>query len=289
MTKVTNLHQAHTNYSDDITVPGVNLKLTVTNQEEFKGLVEATRTELRKRSDVFATASSTLNDRKREALYEDLAAALAVAEVLLDPANVDYLINILDEHNIPMVVDAEKRNEYVPITRLLWGYWPKPTDTKPDPEFTYSRSTELYAKVLRGAAVRKIKSSELVAKLKEENGFKQFKDADDKKYLKSDEGEAEKKALREDVLKDEPIAVVPKGRIKASAKDGENLVCLLGRVTKDGQVEILQQLPSKHDALLSAIDRLPKEMIKDIRTRKGERENSEQGAFLSWGQSQDVA
>lgn len=258
----------------NLTVPGVELGLTVNSQEEYKGLVEATRKMIEKRSAAFAAVGKQLSDRKREALYEDLGAAAVIAKVLLAEEHVDYLIALLDEHNIPVVPDPTKRNAFVPITRLLWGSWTKPTDKKPKSEFVWTRSTELYAKVLRGAEVRNIRPRDLTARLKEEKGFKQFKAADDAKYLKTDVGEKEKAQRHKDVINDTPIARVPSGVKGLSEKNG-TLVTLLGRVNEEGGVDVLHRLPMSETAIHAAIDRLPVSVIDEIRQRRAERAKSE--------------
>lgn len=267
-----------TQYSNNnLVVPDADIDLTVTNQDEFKGLVETARNALRKRADVFSTASSTLSDRKRTALYEDLGAAGAVAKVLLDPANGDYLIDILDELDIPMVLDPTKRNEYVPICRLLWGYMPKVTTANPNPEFTWSRSTELYAKVLRGATLLGVQPADLAARLKKDKGFKSFKDADNRKYLKTDEDEKAKNDRRKLVINDEPKGHVPVGQFDFSEVEKEegHLVSLLGVVREDGSVDIVQRLAATQTGLSASIDKMDASVIADIRTRKAVREAEE--------------
>ncbi|MGA1852638.1 hypothetical protein VH570_17535 [Sphingobium sp. HT1-2] len=263
-------------YSDAITVPGVNLNLTVTSQDEMKNLVKAIRTNFQKRNDVFSTASTQLGDRKRTALYEDLASALAVAEVLLRDENADYLLDLLEEHNIPVVTDATKQNEYVPLARLMWGHWPKPTKKEPDPDFVWSRSTELYGKVLRGAVTRGITAFDLFETLKKENGFKKFKEADDNKYSKSDQDVAEKERRRDIILSDQPMGILPSGSLTAPKDSKENLVSLLARVNADGSVEIIRRLDVKHGSLVAILDKVPLVEVRGIENRILQRELAEE-------------
>lgn len=252
-----------------------NLDLTVTNQAEYKGLVEATRKSIQRTADGFSSERSDLSERTRKALYKDLGAVLAVAEVLLHEDNEEYYLDLLDEHDIPAVLDPTTRNEYLPIARLLWGYWPKSTTKNPNPAFAWSRSVELYAKVLRGAVVRGIKPKDLAATLTKENGFKKFKEEDDKKYRKTDADVIAMDQIIRDVITDVPKGSVPAGEIGVTDDEKSKglLISLLGRVCEDGSVEVIQRLAASQDALKAAILKIPAQRISDIRVAKCLRRN----------------
>lgn len=258
------------NTTINLMVPGMDLDLTVSNQEGANRLVDAARSQIAARSNSFKEARQGLATRQREALYEDLATALSVAQVLLDPSNEEYLDRLLDEHGIPIVLDPETRNAYVQITRLLWGYYPKATKENPYPKFTWSRSVELYGAVLRGAVLRGVMPHNLAAKLKEEKGFRKFKIKDKKKYQKTDLDLQDMDARRKLVTKDDAIGTLPPRLVTVTSDEKKEcqLISLLGRVMEDGSVEIIRRLPASQSVLLGAIDRLSDDVISEIRERK---------------------
>lgn len=248
------------------------LDLNVTDEAEFKHLYEGFRKGVVATGSGFNLEAKGLATRKREALYKDLAAALAVCEVLLDPANVDYLIDALEFHGIPAVVDPEKGNEYVPLCRLLWGFWPKATTTNPDPAFKWDRSPELYGKVLRGAVERGIKPSELAARLLAEKGFKKFKEADDKRYLKDDHAEKEKVQRFKEVINDDPKAVFSAEGFGIPTKDRPSLIAVLCTVSADGkELSALQRLPISVQSLEQHVHKMAPQLVPDIRVKNAEK------------------
>lgn len=261
---------------------GSNLDLNVTDEAEFKKLYEGFRKSVAAVGSGFKSEANQVATRKREALYKDLAAALAVCEVLLDPANVDYLIEALELHGIPAVVDPAKGNEYVPLCRLMWGYWPQATTANPDPAFIWDRSPELYGKVLRGAVVRGIKPSELAAKLLEEKGFKKFKEADDNRYLKDDQDEKDKVQRFKDVINDDPKAVIPAEGFGIPAKDRPSLVAVLCAVSADGkELNALQRLPISVQSLEQHVHKMAPDLVADIRVRQAEKRAAAAEAALA--------
>lgn len=253
-----------------------NLDLNVTNEAEFKKLYEGFRKGVAAIGSGFKSEANEVATRKREALYKDLAAAAAVCEVLLDPKNVDYLIEALDYHGIPAVIDPAKGNEYVPVARLMWGHWPQATKGKPDPAFTWDRSPELYGKVLRGAVVRGIKPSQLAAKLLEEKGFAKFKEADDKRHLKDDQDEKDKVARFKEVINDDPKAVLPATGFGLPSKDRPSLVAILCTVSADGkELHALQRLTYSVQTLEAQVHKMAPGLVSDIRVRKAEKRAAE--------------
>ncbi|WP_242152627.1 hypothetical protein [Sphingomonas sp. BAUL-RG-20F-R05-02] len=249
-----------------------NLDLDVTNEAEFKKLYEGFRNSVMAIGKGYSAEAKKLSTRKRDALYVDLGAAAAVAEVMLDPMNVDYLIDALDFHGIPAVMDPDKGNVFVPICRLLWGHWPKATKGNPDPAFTWDRSPELYGKVLRGARVLGVKPADLAAQLSKEKGFKKFKEADDKRYLKDDLDEKVKKERFEKVISDDPKAVFPSEGFNIPTKDRPSLVAVLCAVSDDGlELRALQKLDISVQTLEQQVHKMAPTLVGGILLRQAER------------------
>lgn len=211
-----------------------NLDLTVTTQDEFNNLIAGYRDGFHKTASGFKSELTSLGERKRDALWKDLGAALSIIEIISQPANAEWLLDALDETGVPAVEDDEKQNVYVMYLRLLMGYWPdKPKGWKvgdPEPNFTWSENVWLYASVLRGAVKLGIKGAKLYDQLVADKGLNKCKKAD-RTRLSNDQEEKDKKARLKAVTADSQIkANVPVTGFRGVPSNGD-YVSLFGRVS----------------------------------------------------------
>lgn len=257
------------------TSANVELSLAVTNEDEFKSLIGGFRDSFHKSAGIFKDEAANLGKRKREALWEDLGAALSIIEVIQQPDYAEWLEAALDETGIPVVEDDAKQNIYVMYLRLLMGYWPaKPKGwkvTDPKPKFKWSENVWLYASVLRGAVKLGIEGKDLYRKIKADGNLNKLKKAD-RQRLADDREEKDRKAR----LKLATSKKMVKATLEAS-KFGEpkssDFVTLYGKVSADGKtIEILGLFDDKSDSVEARIQKYADKNGDKLRAEKAERE-----------------
>lgn len=264
-----------TSGSDLLETSATSLNLAVTNEEEFKNLIDGYRDGFHKTAGIFRDEAGALGQRKREALWKDLGAALSIIEVIQQPEYADWLEAALDETEIPVVEDDAKQNIYVMYLRLLMGYWPaRPKSWKigdPEPKFTWSENVWLYASVLRGAVKLGIKGEDLYAKIKADGNLNKFKKAD-RQRLADDQEEKDKKARLKAATSDAMV----KASVKASKfakKVPSGYVSLFGRLSEDGKtIEILGLFDDKSDSVEARIQKYADKHGDKLRAEVAERE-----------------
>ena len=252
-----------------------NLNLAITNETEFKNLIDGYRDGFHKTAGIFRDEAANLGRRKREALWKDLGAALSIIEVIQHPDYAEWLEAALDATGIPVVEDDAKQNIYVMYLRLLMGHWPaRPKSWRvgdSEPKFTWSENVWLYASVLRGAVKRGINGKTLYAKIKAEGNLNKFKNAD-RKRLSEDQEEKDKKAR----LKLATSKKLAKATLEASKFNGpksSSYVSLYGKVSADGKtIEILGLFDDKSESVEARIQKYADKQGATLRAEKPERE-----------------
>ena len=268
----------NTSGSDLLETSATNLNLAVTNEEEFKSLIDGYRDGFHKTAGIFRDEAANLGQRKREALWKDLGAALSIIEVIQQPEYAEWLEAALDETGVPVVEDDEKQNIYVMYLRLLMGHFPKrPSGWKvgdPEPAFKWSENVWLYASVLRGAVKLGIKGKDLFAKIKAHGNLNKLKQAD-RKRLEDDQEEKDKKAFLAAATADYQL----KGKLplkKFGKKTRTGYVSLFGRLSADGQtIEILGMFDDKSESVENRIQKMAEKIGPNLIADQMKRERDE--------------
>lgn len=264
------------------TLEGADLDLTVTSQVEFGNLVGDFRSTYHTAQNGFKSQTSTLGKNKREALWQDLENALRIIEVIKKPEYAEWLKAELDAVEIPIVQDEEKQNVYVMYLRLLMGYYTaKPKGWKigdPEPKFTWSENVWLYARVLRGAVKRGILSHNLFNTLRDEKGFRKFKEADAKAFA-NDEEELAKKKRYKAVTADSEVKANLSSDLLTSANKAGDYVLLYARVSSDkSDIQVFGCLDDTSESVVKRIEKLSEKIGKDVMLRQYEEREEQREA-----------
>lgn len=257
-----------------------NLSLNVTNQGDFQKVYQGYNNSFNKTAGLQKQASQKLLQSTRKTLWNDLGAALAVCEVLMAPAHKEWLIDALEYYDIPQVLDPAKANEFVPVLRLIMGFYPpKPSGWKvgdPEPAWDWSRNCESYAKVLRAAKHLKLDADGLIYKLNDDKGYTKLKKADDDRNLDGDEAHQEQIKRFKAIINDEPKIVIPADGFGIPAKDRPSLVALWATVSPDGALLNIQgKLPTSVASIEAHINRVSEKLYPDVMLRQKDREIAE--------------
>ncbi len=258
------------------------LILNVTSEEQFIGLYKTFQDGFNAALKGDRDAKKVISDRARERLWIDLGAALDAAEVLRDIKHVEWLEAALREHGIPVVEDADTANEFLPLVRLLMGYWPKPAKNAkpadPKPTFKWSESCWLYARVLRNASELKLSGKALTEKLFVDKGLNKIKKADAKSHDAKDAELIEQEYQYKEVINMPPYAIIPSEGLGIPAKDRPELVAVICLVSPDGkQLNVVERMDTSVDVLRRQVYKLNKSATyrAQLEKRKAELEAAE--------------
>jgi len=249
-------------------IEGADLNLTVTSQVEFGNLVGDYRSTYHTAQNGFKGQTAALGKNKREALWMDLENALRIIEVISKPEYAEWLKAELDDLEIPIVADPDAQNIYVMYLRLLMGYFPpKPKGWvvgNPEPKFTWSENVWLYARVLRGAVKRGILSHNLFNTLRDEKGFRKFKEADAKAFANDEEEKAKKKRYKA-VTADSEVKANLSSDLLTSANKAGDYVLVYGRVASDKKgIQVFGCLDDSSESVVKRIEKLAEKIGKDV-------------------------
>lgn len=263
------------------TSQGTIIDLAIATEQDAMAVVEAFRTSQSEQSGADQAKSIALKTATRGNLYKNLGAFYGVAEKLLDPANVPFLVDILGKHGL-RPADAG-RNPFGPLTALLFGEWHEveykdnkgKTKRRKAPKtatfirksggreqsyFVPNRSAEKYAKVARYARSQGWKPGEVAANmLSFKGGMAGILKADTVGTQGTDKDATDTAELVQLVFDQKPYNVLEFDQCGIGPQEEDRSLVGLWAEIKDDQVLIRGVLPMSDEAIHSFVARYARE------------------------------
>ncbi|OAN51862.1 hypothetical protein A7Q26_09215 [Sphingobium sp. TCM1] len=223
-----------------------------------------------------STKLKALETASRKTLYDRLGMAWEVIQELMKLSDVQ-LGELLDVHGLVPVKPGY--NKFAPLNTMLWGEWKA---VKKEDEnsakwakhatrrvngtmywFKDNRSAEKYAKVMRYAHDGNLTPRSLIKQL-EAQSMDKVLEADTTKHSSTDKEITNLRKYRAVVLSQPSLVTVTRSDCGVDEKYGEKVVALWGRISMDGNIEIMGHYPASADAIQRHIDKVAKEKGKDL-------------------------
>lgn len=250
--------------------------LSVSSKADMEGLVKSFQNNFKHQSAEFSNAARALEVASHDALYSNLGAALAIALMMMEQGNLQFTIQVLQEHGLGAA--RKGANQYRPIVDLLFGKWVtrniKGKKDETETVFVRNRSAEKYAKVLRYLASKGISPANAAAYIQSNGKMEGILDLDTKAHAKTDVDEQEIEAAISSIHAAAPLASLSPAQAGLEKGDKRKLVALWGEVI-NGKVHIRGALPTGEDAISAHIRKVATKIAPALASQQAKEDEEE--------------